>query len=49
MAPKLIYFALPGRAEVSRLMFSINGKEFEVCSKAGCILDRTVLCPSQSV
>jgi hypothetical protein len=30
MAPKIIYFALPGRAEVARLMFSITGKEFEV-------------------
>jgi glutathione S-transferase len=29
MAPKIIYFALPGRAEVARLMFSITGKEFE--------------------
>lgn len=37
MAPKLIYFALPGRAEVARLMFSISGKQFEVCDCAGVL------------
>jgi hypothetical protein len=30
MAPTLIYFTLPGRAEAARLMFSISGEEFQV-------------------
>jgi hypothetical protein len=32
MAPTLTYFALPGRAEVSRLLFTLGGKEFQVKS-----------------
>jgi hypothetical protein len=43
MTPKIIYFALPGRAEVARLMFSITGKEFEVRLRRTCQIPQAQL------